>query len=486
VSSSNNPEKDSSKAKAPQPPPQIYSSRRAAELDLITDIRTTILVQSPRGGRAIIWMTLILFSLLLYWMYISEIDEITRGNGKVIPSSQIQMVQNLEGGILAEILVREGDIVQKDQLLMRLDQTRFSAPYQETRLKYLALLARAARLRAESLGTSGPPSVVPEASTKPGARPLTPHPQVTMPEEVIKDNPEIAFREQQLYATRQEKLLTTVAILEEQSLQRRHELAELEEKLRELERTYAILKKEIDLTRPLVAQGAVSQVEILRLEREASTKQGEIAGIRLSIPRVRSKMTEAQKVINEERLNFSNTAKKELNEVEVELSSLSASSTALVDRLDRTSVRSPVHGTVKQVLLNTIGGVVQPGMNLVAIVPLEDSLLVETQIKPSDIAFLRPRQEAVVKFTAYDFTIYGGLEGQLEMIGADSITDEKGNSYYLVRVRTNKNFLESRHGNLPIIPGMVATVDIITGKKTILSYLLKPIIRAREMALRER
>jgi membrane fusion protein, adhesin transport system len=486
VSSSNNPEKDSSQAKAPQPPPQIYSSRRAAELDLITDIRTTILVQSPRGGRAIVWMTLILFGLLLYWMYISEIDEITRGNGKVIPSSQIQMVQNLEGGILAEILVREGDIVQKDQLLMRLDQTRFSAPYQETRLKYLALLARASRLRAESEGSSGPPPVIPEGTTKPGARPLTPHALLTMPVEVIKDNPEIAFREQQLYATRQEKLLTTVAILEEQSLQRRQELAELEEKLRELERTYAILKKEIDLTRPLVAQGAVSQVEILRLEREASTKQGEIAGIKLSIPRIRSKMTEAQKVINEERLNFSNTAKKELNEVEVELSSLSASSTALVDRLDRTSVRSPVHGTVKQVLLNTIGGVVQPGMNLVAIVPLEDSLLVETQIKPSDIAFLRPHQEAVVKFTAYDFTIYGGLAGQLEMIGADSITDEKGNSYYLVRVRTNKNFLESRHGNLPIIPGMVATVDIITGKKTILSYLLKPIIRAREMALRER
>lgn len=486
MSSSNNPEKDSSQAKTPQPPPQIYSSRRAAELDLITDIRTTILVQSPRGGRAIIWMTLILFSLLLYWMYVSEIDEITRGNGKVIPSSQIQMVQNLEGGILAEILVREGDIVQKDQLLMRLDQTRFSAPYQETRLKYLALLARAARLRAESEGSGGPPPEISEGSYKAGARPLTPHALLTMPAEVVKDNPEIAFREQQLYATRQEKLLTTVAILEEQSLQRRQELAELEEKLRELERTFAILKKEIDLTRPLVAQGAVSQVEILRLEREASTKQGEIAGIKLSIPRVRSKMTEAQKVINEERLNFSNTAKKELNEVEVELSGLSASSTALVDRLDRTSVRSPVHGTVKQVLLNTVGGVVQPGMNLVAIVPLEDSLLVETQIKPSDIAFLRPRQEAVVKFTAYDFTIYGGLAGQLEMIGADSITDEKGNSYYLVRVRTNKNFLESRHGNLPIIPGMVATVDIITGKKTILSYLLKPIIRAREMALRER
>lgn len=471
--------------KAPQAPAQIFSARHSIETDLIADIRTTILVQSPRGGRAIIYLTLALFAALIYWMYISEIDEITRGNGKVIPSSQIQMVQNLEGGILAETFVREGDIVQKDQMLMRLDQTRFSAPYQETRFKYLALLARAARLRAETaIQNAEPPAAGPAgkamANLEQGPE------ELTMPKEVLKENAEIALREQQLYAARREKLATTIAILEEQSLQRRQELAELEEKLRELERTYAILKKEIDLTRPLVAQGAVSQVEILRLEREASTKQGEIAGIRLALPRVRSKMAEAQKVISEERLNFANSAKKELAEVEVELAALSASSTALVDRLDRTAVRSPVHGTVKQVLVNTIGGVIQPGMDLVAIVPLEDSLLVETQIKPSDIAFLRPKQKAMVKFTAYDFTIYGGLEAELEMIGADSITDEKGNSYYLVRVRTKKNYLESKHGNLPIIPGMVATVDIVTGKKTILSYLLKPILRAREMALRER
>jgi adhesin transport system membrane fusion protein len=225
---------------------------------------------------------------------------------------------------------------------------------------------------------------------------------------------------------------------------------------------------------------------MLRLDREASRLQGEMSGIRLAIPRVRSKLTESRKVIQEERLNFANAAKKELNEVQVELEGLSASATALADRLDRTSIRSPVHGTVKQVLVNTVGGVVQPGMDLVAIVPLEDSLLVETQIKPADIAFLRPQQKAIVKFTAYDFNIYGGLEAELEHISADSMTDEKGNSYYLVRVRTKKNYLESRQGPLPIIPGMVTTVDIITGKKTILSYLLKPVLRAREMALRER
>jgi len=465
---------------------QLHDSRHSTELDLIADIRTTILVQSPRGGQIIVWMTLLLFILLIFWMYISEIDEITRGNGKVIPSSQLQIVQNLEGGILEETFVREGDIVNKGQLLMRLDQTRFSAPYQESRLKYLSLLAKAARLKAEAEGKE---MIVQEDvinDVKVLQNQFNIWKDAVIPDEVVKERSDIASREQQLFVARQKKLVTSIAILEEQSIQRKQELAELEEKSRELDRTYQLLKREIDLTKPLVAQGAVSQVEILRLEREASSKQGEIAGIKLAIPRIKSKLNEAQKVIIDEKLNFTNTAKKELNEVETELAGLAASATALVDRLERTSVRSPVHGTVKQVLVNTVGGVIQPGMNLVAIVPLEDSLLVETQIKPSDIAFLRPKQKAIVKFTAYDFTIYGGLEAELELISADSITDEKGNSYYLVRVRTKKNYLESRQGHLPIIPGMVATIDIITGKKTILSYLLKPIIRAREMALRER
>lgn len=446
-----------------KPSSQLHDSRHKTELDLIADIRTTILVQSPRGGQMIVWMTLLLMILLIYWMYISEIDEITRGTGKVIPSSQIQVVQNLEGGILAETSIKEGDIVKKGQLLMRLDETRFSAPYKESRLKYLSLLARAARLRAETEGG-----------------------EMVVPEEALRERAEIVAREQELFVSRRNKLATTIAILGEQEIQRKQELAELEDKSRELDRTYNLLKREIDMTKPLVAQGAVSEVEILRLDREASRLQGEMSGVRLAIPRVRSKLTEARKVINEEKQNFSNLAKKELNEVEVELEGLSASATALADRLERTSIRSPVHGTVKQVLVNTVGGVIQPGMDLIAIVPLEDSLLVETQIKPADIAFLRPQQKAIVKFTAYDFNIYGGLEAELELISADSMTDEKGNSYYMVRVRTKKNYLESRQGHLPIIPGMVTTVDIITGKKTILSYLLKPVLRAREMALRER
>ena len=433
------------------------------DLDLVTDIRTTILIESPRGGRSVIWLTLILFVCAIYWASISEVEEVTRGMGKVIPSSQVQIVQNLEGGILAETFVNIGDIVEKGQLLMRLDEKRFSAPFREYRLKYLALTAKESRLIAETLGT-----------------------EMVLPKVVEEENSSIATREWQLYNSSKKELETTIEILEEKAKQRRQEIAELEEKRTELNRTYRYLKKEIELTEPLVAEGAVSEVEILRLKRDASSMLGDIAATKLSIPRVRSQLNEAVKEIQEEHLQFSNKAKKELNDVQAELDAISATSVALEDRLDRTAIRSPVYGTVKQVLVNTVGGVIQPGMDLIEIVPLEDSLLVEVQIKPSDIAFLRPDQKAMVKFTAYDFTIYGGLDAELEYISADSVVDEKGNSFYQVRVRTDQNYLKGKDDKMPIIPGMVATVDILTGKKTILSYLLKPVLKAKQTALRER
>ena len=433
------------------------------DIELVTDIRSTILVESPRGGRSLIWLTLILFICAIWWASVSEVEEVTRGMGKVIPSSQIQIVQNLEGGILAETYVNIGDIVEEDQLLMRLDEKRFSAPYQEYRYKYLALTAKEARLLAETEGF-----------------------EMELPKEVEEENAAIAAREWQLYNSRKAELITTIEILEEKAKQRRQDIAELKEKRTELGRTYQLLKKEIELTEPLVGEGAVSEVEILRLKREASSMLGEIATTKLAIPRVQSQLDEALKEIKEEQLQFANNAKKELNEVQAELDALSATSVALADRLERTAIRSPVYGTVKQILVNTVGGVIQPGMDLIEIVPLEDTLLVEAQIKPSDIAFLRPEQEAMVKFTAYDFTIYGGLDAHLEYISADSVTDEKGNAFFQVRVRTKQNYLQGKEGKMPIIPGMVATVDILTGKKTILSYLLKPVLKAKQTALRER
>lgn len=408
-------------------------------------------------------MTVLLLIFAIYWASVSEIEELTRGIGKVVPSRQIQVVQNLEGGILAELHVHTGDIVKKGQLLMRLDETRFFAPLQDNHFNYLALKAKVARLVAETKGI-----------------------KIAIPEEIAEESKEIVDRELALYNSRQEELNTTLEILQETVNQRQQEVEELRAKLTELVRTYRLLSREIELTRPLIAEGAVSQVELLRLERQASQMKGSIAATKLAIPRVVSKHKEALQEMREERLSFANKAKVELNEVYPRLQGLSSTSKALADRLDRTAIRSPVYGTINQILVNTVGGVIQPGMDLIEIVPLEDTLLVEARIKPADIAFLRPRQKAMVKFTAYDFTIYGGLEAELEHISADSLVDEQGNSYYLVKVRTKQNYITGKNGELPIMPGMVASVDIMTGKKTVLSYLLKPILRVQQTALRER
>ena len=436
---------------------------KAEDIDLATDIRTTVLAQSPRGGRAIIWTVMALFVLAIIWAYFSEIEQTTRGAGKVIPSSQIQVVQNLEGGIISEILVDVGSLVKKGQLLLRIDETRFSSSFQQNRVKYLSYKAKAARLLAEANDTD-----------------------FEVPEEVMSERPEIGKREQELFESRKREFESSVAILQEQIHQRQRELGELKSKLAELTRTYALLQRELEITKPLVGQGAVSEVDVLHLERQASQMQGEIETIKQTIPKAQSKYQEAQLALKEERLRFFNKAKQELNDVLAEMEEVSASAVALEDRLKRTSVRSPVNGTINRLLVNTVGQVIQPGMDLVEIVPLEDTLLIEAKIKPRDIAFLRPGQEATVKFTAYDFTIYGGLKANLEHISADSITDERGNSYYLVRLRTKKNYLGPESDPLPIMPGMVASVDILTGKKTVLAYLLKPVLRAKYMALRER
>ena len=443
-------------------PNKLFYRMQAEDIDLTTDIRTSILAQSPRGGRAIIWVIFVLFLMFMVWAYYSNIEQVTRGDGKVVPSTQIQIVQNLEGGILSEIMVDVGELVKKDQLLLRIDETLFSSSFKQNRVKYLSYKARAARLLSEANGTS-----------------------FEVPKEVMDENPEIGIREQELFESRNREFQSNMDILQEQISQREHEYKELTTKLEELARTFALLQKELELTRPLVAQGAVSEVEVLHLERQASQMQGEIATIRQTIPKAQSRLQESQLTLRESELVFFNKAKSELNEILAELDEVSASAIALEDRLRRTNVRSPVTGTINRLLVNTVGGVIQPGMDLVEIVPLEDTLVVETKIKPADIAFLRPNQEAKVKFTAYDFTIYGGLNAKLEHISADSITDEKGNSFYLVRLRTDKNYLGPESDPLPIIPGMVASVDILTGKKTILAYLLKPVLRAKYMALRE-
>ncbi|OUD14391.1 HlyD family type I secretion periplasmic adaptor subunit [Thioflexithrix psekupsensis] len=411
----------------------------------------------------ILWMSLLLMTLISVWAYHAELDEVTRGYGRVIPSSHLQVVQNLEGGIIAELNVKAGDIVEKDQVLLRIDDTRFASSYRESQLKAVDLEARLARLQAESQEK-----------------------KFTIPKSLNAEQ-KIAFeREYQLYQSRQQTLQANLDVLNQQKQQRELEVKELKTRRTQIQNNQKLIQKELNITEPLVKKGVMSEIDLLRLQRENTTLRGDLETINASIPRVEAGVREVVQKIVEARSNFRNQAVRELNELQLEASQLSESSETLKDRVVRTAVRSPVRGTVKQVKMTTIGGVVQPGMDLVEIVPLEDSLLVEARVRPADIAFLRPGLAAMVKLTAYDFSIYGGLTAHLEHISADSLLDERGDSYFLIRVRTEKNYLNHLQQSLPIMPGMTAQVDILTGKKTVWSYLLKPIHRAWHNALQER
>jgi adhesin transport system membrane fusion protein len=441
-------------------PERIFPAGKERKQDFSIDTDLAIIQQEPLRARSVLLMVAVAIIIAVVWAAYSNIDEVTRGEGKVIPSRQLQVLQSLDGGVVSEILVREGDIVEEEQILLRIDQTRFVSSVRESRAQALSLQAKAARLRA-----------------------LTDDVPLVMPPEVIKEDPKTADEESRLYESRRIELRTTISIARQQLSQRQQELAEARARYTQAASAYQLSSRELAVTKPLIASGAVSEVELLRLERDTSRFRGERDMASAQISRIQSAINEANHKIEEVSLAFRNEAGKELAETMTRLNSLSESSVGLADKVERTVLRSPVKGTVKRLLVNTVGGVVQPGRDIVEIVPLEDALLLEARVQPRDIAFLRPGQKVMVKFTAYDFAIYGGLEGTLEHIGADTVIDEKGNAFYTVRVRTNRPQIGN---DMPIIPGMVAEVDILTGEKSILTYLLKPVLRAKARAFTER
>ncbi|MHC8359040.1 HlyD family type I secretion periplasmic adaptor subunit [Pseudomonas sp. LS2P72] len=430
----------------------------------LPEVNKALIEDAPRVVRLTIWAIIGFFVFLMLWANFAVIDEVTKGDGKAIPSSKIQKIQNLEGGIVSELYVTEGQIVEAGAPLIRLDDTRFASNVGETEADRLSMLLRVERLSAEV-----------------DDRPLN------FPADVLKAVPTQAASEESLYISRRQQLHDEIGGLEEQLIQRQQELREFTSKQSQYRNALSLQRQEINMSEPLVAQGAVSPVEVLRLKRAEVETRGQLDATTLAIPRAQSAIKEVQRKIDETRGKFRSEALTQLNEARTDLNKAQATGKALEDRVSRTLVTSPVRGIVNKLLVNTIGGVIQPGSDLVEIVPLDDTLLVEAKVRPQDIAFLHPGQEATVKFTAYDYTIYGGLKARLEQIGADTITDEdKKTTYYIIKLRTDRSHLGTDEKPLLIIPGMVASVDIITGKKTVLSYLLKPIIRARAEALHER
>jgi adhesin transport system membrane fusion protein len=418
-------------------------------------------------ARWILWATAAFVLVAVGWASFATLDEVTVAQGQVIPSSKVQVVQNLEGGIVSEILVQPGDAVTRGQALMRIDDKRFSSSYLEGDAKDGALRSRIARLEAE-------------ASLKP----------FVPPADLEHDKPDLVRQERDLYDTRRRDFEAGLAVLRRQQEQREQERAEMEARVDRLSNSLELVQQELAMVRPAVEKAVVSRVELLRLERQASDLDGELKEARLAVPRLRAAEQECAQKVDQYVADSRSKASSELSDARAEQSVVSANKVALEDRLDRTVVRAPVAGTVKQVKVNTVGGVVQPGMDLVEIVPADDALLVEARVRPADIAFLRPGLDAMVKQSAYDFSIYGGLEGVVEHISADAIIDERPgvrpDAYYLVRVRTRGPSHDAHNGGLRILPGMQATVDIRTGRRTVLQYLMKPILRAKQTALRER
>lgn len=430
------------------------------QLDWAGDADWARLQQEPLRARGLLRLAALVLVLLIVWAAFAQIDEVTRGEARVVPTSQVQVIQSVDGGVVEELLVREGQVVEAGQLLLRVDPTRFVSTLLESRAGQLALQAKALRLTALTRGTAFKP-----------------------PADLLREAPDVVAQEQRLYDSRLAEINAQIYIAQNQLTQRQQELNEVRARRDQAVRTLELMTREINATRPMVATGAVSEVEVMRLEREAANLRGDRDQATAQIARVQSAIQEATRKIEEVQLSSRNQMSAELSETMSRLASISQGGLALQDKVKHADIKSPMRGTVKRLLVNTVGAVVQPGKELVEVVPLDDTLILEVQIAPKDIGFLRPGQLATVKFTAYDFSIFGGLEAEVITIGADSVIDEKGNAFFHVRVRTRKPSLGP---NLPIIPGMVAQVDILTGKKTVLSYLLKPVLRAKANALTER
>ncbi len=418
----------------------------------------------PLHKHVLLMLIFTFFVVAIVWASFARIDISARGEGQVIPSSEIQMIQNLEGGIMDTLFVKEGDVVEKDQTLARLRDVGAASELGSNEARYLGLLASVTRLQAEVEGK----------------------PTVEFPKEIQEKAPQSVAEELNAFRANQDKVRGQTMVLEQQLSQRRQEVSELQRRNSDLSGVIRLQREELEMTRPLVERGSAPRMELLQLERGIKEKQVELNGVSEAIPRAKSAIAEAEARINELKSSAIAQAQTELAAKTAEMNALQKGLGALEDRKDRTEIKSPVKGIIKDILVNTEGGVVKPGDSIMEIVPLDDQLLVEARIRPADIARLRADMPAMVKFTAYDFAVYGGLKGRVVDISADTIKNEKGESFYRVKVRTDESTLKHNGEALPIIPGMVATVDIMTGHRTVMQYLLKPVAKTLENSLSEK
>jgi adhesin transport system membrane fusion protein len=438
---------------------QNQMAKAAAHMDRVLDTDEDL----PLSRHIIMLVICGFFIVFFLWATFAKLEETTRGEGKIIPSKEVQKLSSLEGGIIKEVLIKEGDEVKAGQIVARLSPVAAGAELGSGEARYLGLMATVARLQAEVDGK--PPE---------------------FPPEVMEKAPKAVSEELAAYRANQDKINGQTIILQQQKSQRAQELSELQIKSNDLAGQTALAREEKAMVEPLVARGSAPKMELLQIERTIKERVTEQNSVNSAIPRARAAIAEADARIKDLESTARATAQTELAAKIVEMEAIKKGLVGIADRKSRTEIKSPVNGYVKDVKVYTVGGVVQPGQDFIEIVPKDDQLLVEARIKPKDIAFLYPEQPAMVKISAYDFSIYGGLPGKVVGISPDAVTDEKGESFYNVRVLTTENALHRKDQVLPIIPGMVATVDILTGEKTVMEYILKPFVKTLNSSMNER
>ena len=438
---------------------------RDDEFEFANDVRAALEERPPRLAWAIILYIVLMLAAGVAWASRAVVEETTTGPGRVIPSRQLQVVQTLEAGIVADIRHEEGDVVEEGDILMLIDDTDYSSRLGELRQRRFAYVAQMKRLEAEADEREELDFGADLEAELPGT---------------------VLSAERAAFDARRARLNEELEVLGQQLRQREQEVEELKVREEKLVSTLAPLERELELTRELRERGVLPEIELLRLERQMAEQRGELAVVRAAKPRADTAVLQARSQIANRRANARAEAREQLAKTGAELSIIEETMLSARGRVQRTTLRAPVHGIVNKLNVTTIGAVVQPGQSIIELVPLDDALLIEARIRPQDVAFIRPDQAASVKLTAYDYQVYGSLPGHVERISADTIADSEGETFYRVIIRTAQNHLVEGEQRLPIIPGMVASVDIQTGEKTVLDYLLKPIARVRSEALRER
>ncbi len=415
-----------------------------------------------RTSVRLVWLSAIAIAILLTWAGFAELDQMARGIGQIVPSQRVQLIQNLEGGIVQDILVFEGQVVEKNTVVMRIDNEMAGSQYREAFVRSLEHEASMARIEALIVG--GPAKYSPN----------------------VLEVPELVRRQDDMLNAARAQIETELNVLALQVESTKRELEEQHEVKKQALTSLELVQRQRNLALPALRAKAYSELEFLDIEQRLQSLKADLAGLEHSIPRLEAVAKEAAERLQLRKVALEAEYREQLNEVQIQLLSLRELLTAGDDKVQRTEMRSPVRGVVKTIHANTVGGVVAPGATVMEIVPLDDSLIIEARFSPSDIAFLYPGQKALVRITAYDFSVYGGMKALVENISADTLEGQQGETFYQVKVRTENAHLQHAGMSLPIMAGMMAEVDILTGKKTILDYLLKPLLKAQQRAFRER